>query len=111
MVFRAVYPSGSKIAPSSAKNRIDAPVRFPVIASKGKATTDRAESRSAKILTALLPNLVIRTPPKGATRSEGIAESATTSPAKAGESVTSSVIQGIEIITTEFETPEKKLEI
>jgi hypothetical protein len=38
-------------------------------------------------------------------------ETATTRPAKAGESVTSSVIQGMVIITTEFDIPEKKLEI
>jgi hypothetical protein len=39
-----------------------------------------------------------------------MADTATTKPAKAGESVTSSVIQGMAIITTEFEIPEKKFE-
>jgi hypothetical protein len=110
MVFRAVYPKGSKIAPSNAKSRIEKPDRCPVSASIGKATTERAESRSATMLTALLPNRAIRTPPNGATRREGIADTATTKPAKAGESVTSRVIQGIVIITTEFEIPEKKFE-
>jgi hypothetical protein len=110
MVFRAVYPNGSKIAPSSAKSSIEKPDRYPVSASIGKATTEIAESRSAKILTALLPNRAIRTPPNGATRREGIADTATTKPAKAGESVTSSVIQGMAIITTAFDIPEKKFE-
>jgi hypothetical protein len=86
------------------------PERLPVSASNGKATTESAESRSAKTLTALLPNRAIRTPPNGATSNEGMDERATTNPAKAGEPVTSSVIQGLVIITTEFDIPEKKLE-
>ena len=86
-------------------------VRFPVKASSGNANTDNADMRSANMLTVLVPNRPIHIPPNGATMSEDTPARAITNPAYAGEPDTSSMSHGIVIMTTAFDTPEKKLEI
>jgi hypothetical protein len=81
-----------------------------VSAAIGNAATDSEESRSAEILTLRLPMRSTIQPPMGETKIAGRDEIATTSPAKAGESVRSRISQGIVIITMELPSPEAKLE-
>jgi hypothetical protein len=49
-------------------------------------------------------------PPIGETRIPGIADTAATKPAKAGESVRSRISQGIVIMSIELPSPDAKLE-
>ena len=110
MVFLAVYPDGSKIAPNIAtKSRLVADRLF-VKASRGNNKTENADIKSEKILIALALNFAIKIPPNGAITSADIEESATTKPANAGEPVTSSVNHGMAIMTIAFEIPEEKFE-
>jgi hypothetical protein len=50
MVFLAVYPAGSNVAPAMAMRRMSESERLTVSAAIGKAATESAESRSAPML-------------------------------------------------------------
>jgi hypothetical protein len=83
----------------------------PVVnATIGNATTAAAESKSAPMLTERRPVWSTSHPPIGEINKPGRAEIAATSPAKAGEPVSSSINQGIVIMTIEFPKPEEKFD-
>jgi hypothetical protein len=81
-----------------------------VNATTGKATTAKAESKSAPMLTARRPIWSTSQPPIGEINNPGKADIAATNPAKAGEPVSSRINHGIVIITIEFPKPDEKFE-
>jgi hypothetical protein len=81
-----------------------------VKATIGNATTARAESKSAPMLTVRRPMWSTSHPPIGEINNPGSAEIAATNPAKAGEPVSSRINHGIVIMTIELPKTEEKFE-